>query len=290
MKINRSYDENDEMEAIVIKKQQKIHNCNKCFNIFEKIIVIIVCVLLFCMFEAYIYWIVDTFLKNHRDNTSGYEHLKTTRRRLHFTGWHHHYENPCLSHKYGCCEIYTGDYINNNISNVKTYTFEGYYSAIIKLDEKGTNCPSLLDLVKSHNMEYSNKDSCLKNNNTEKCCYIDIMVDQIKRDKDKFLNDTNYIYYYNKNRYKPLIDDNNNKYYYCPSIKQLMYEKSHNYPCNYRYTNCSSGFVTFVCICMICSLLCLIIQHCRYNCKHNCKKRKIYKQVSNNTKVHCSSV
>jgi len=87
----------------------------------------------------------------------------------------HHYKT-CDDYKYGCCEIYYG--CNNNIS--KSYKISNY--RIIKLNKKGTNCPSLEKLIDMYNNNFDS--NC---NNTHTCCEIDVGCDLSQRKKVNYL-------------------------------------------------------------------------------------------------------
>lgn len=264
--MNNSYDEDDEELKIVIKNKKR----NKCICCYyctcEFIIKMIACILLFIIFELLIYHIVKEYKEYNSDEGFKYleknNSLDSNRRRLGPIFKHH----PCKNYKYGCCSLYTGDYINGSSYNIKEYTFKGNYNKIRKEDEFGSNCPNLISVISKHNEKHGSKNSCLNDPNKNKCCKFDIMTDQIEYHNRSFKHNKNYINHYLNIRYKYLIDyDNGN----CPSVLEMMNEYRNPQYCNERYEDCHMYDMKLMTILFIVILIILFICYIKLQCNLN---------------------
>ena len=77
----------------------------------------------------------------------------------------------------------------------------------VRLDEKGSNCPSYKELIKKYDeyhLKYKNYDYGMKfcNSNIENCCKIDYIYDTLYRLQNSGNNYSEIKHYYDKNRHQ----------------------------------------------------------------------------------------
>lgn len=281
MKMNTSYDEDNEEDRIIISNSNNSNINNKCYHYyfsFECTMKFLYVLLILFIFELLLYYILNEY--NEINNDITYEYINNTNRR----GLISFYKHKCENHNYGCCNIYTGEYnINTESStNIKKYEFTGM-NYLYKKDKYGSNCPNLISIISNHNELYdNNENNCLKQSDKNKCCKFDIMTDQIQRD-NKQKNNTSYINHFLKTRYIYLIDYNNGN---CPSIQELMIEyRDHSY-CNSRYYDCRKMDMIIMNIIFGCCLICLFVLYIKIKCSEN-----KYHDISKTSRVvHIDSV
>jgi hypothetical protein len=269
MEMNRSYDETDESDMIIIQKQKKLdRKCkciDSCINIYVKYTMGVCACLIYILL---IYYIVTSVKDKINHDDKGYKYLEkddTGRRRLVVN--HRHI---CDKYKYGCCSINTGNFVNGTTYNLKEYKFSGI-DHIKKHDKYGNNCPNLILIITIHNEKHASENSCLNDPDyRNKCCKFDIMADQMEKHGGIFKHDKKWINHYLKLRYSYLIDYNNGN---CPSIQELMNEYRNPNSCNPRYTDCHATDMLIISILSLIVLTCIAIYYLREFYIKECKGR-----------------
>lgn len=275
MEMNHSYDENDPTDAIIIKRQQKLNKkckfirceCKTCdFCACEFIVKLMYAILLIFLFEYIIYLIISEVHEQRKHKERGYDYLlKNTSHRQLISSYRKNH--MCINHKYGCCSIYSGEFINDKIIGLQSYEFKNS-DYILKEDEMGSNCPTLHHIINQYNREYMNQHSCLKEPDYQtKCCRYDIMPDQLERHEGIYKQNSSYVNHFMKIRYRYTIDyDHGN----CPSInREFMYYYVNPKNCNPRYHDChANDMITINFICGI-VLFCVVFHCVKNKCREN---------------------
>ena len=237
---------------IKLNKEDKIDKC--CVNlstIGKKCILVSAVILWICIcYFVFRDWIIDDekyegkqYLLRENFNKSGHRQL-----RIYGHSHFHKHVDPCPTHKFGCCELYTGTYVDGNITSLHSDMFQGYNGAIVKKDKLGSNCPTLYQMIHQHNENYMNKHNCLQElNHSDKCCRIDVFADQMEWHDGVFKSNEHYKQHWNNIRYQYLIDYKDTG---CPTAKDFIYERSIHYDCIDKYSkygNCrAEGFQTML--------------------------------------------
>ena len=124
---------------IKLNKEDKIDKCCVYLStIGEKCIAL--SGLLFWLFICYFVF-KDRFIDD--DKYEGKQYLlhenfnKSGHRQLLRYGHARKHVDPCPRHEFGCCELYTGNYVYGNLTSLRSDMFQGYYGGIVKKDKIG---------------------------------------------------------------------------------------------------------------------------------------------------------
>ena len=239
----------NEMEPVVkakfmpikLNKRDKIDKC--CVNLSTIILWICICYFVFRDWNDDDKYEGKKYLLRENFNKSGLRQL-----RMYGHSHFHKHVDPCPTHKFGCCELYTGTYVDGNLTSLHSDMFQGYNGAIVKKDKLGSNCPTLYQMIHQHNENYMNKHNCLQElNHSDKCCRIDVYADQMEWHDGVFKSNEHYKQHWNNIRYQYLIDYKDTG---CPTTKDFIYERSIHYDCIDKYSkygNCrAEGFQTML--------------------------------------------
>ena len=227
---------------IKLNKEDKIDKC--CVNlssIGKKCILVSAVILWFCIcYLVFRDWNIDDdkyegkqYLLRENFNKSGLRQL-----RMYGHSHFHKHVDPCPRHEFGCCELYTGNYVDGNLTSLHSDIFQGYNGGIVKKDKIGSNCPTLYQMIHQHNEQYMNKENCLQElNHSDKCCRIDVYADQMEWNDGVFKSNEHYKQHWNNIRYQYLIDYKDTG---CPTAKDFIYERTTHYGCIDKYSKYKS--------------------------------------------------
>jgi len=260
---------------IKLNKEDKQQKC--CVNlstIGEKCIAISAVILWICIcYFVFKDWFMDD------DKYEGKQYLlhenfnKSGHRQLRVYGHARKHVDPCPRHEFGCCELYTGNYVDGNLTSLHSDMFQGYYEGIVKKDKIGSNCPTLYQMIHQHNEHYMNKHNCLQElNHIEKCCRIDVYADQMEWHDGVFKSNEHYKQHWNKIRYQYLIDYKDTG---CPTAKDFIYERSIHYDCIDKYSkygNCRAEEFQTMLVLIAIAFGILTVCYLKEMCNHSRRK------------------
>jgi len=109
----------------------------------------------------------DHLLKTEDEIINEMKKNETGRRGL--RGFFHHHQKQCSDHRFGCCKIHDICYETDDGIRSESYDLNLHY--IVKEDEQGSNCPTLKDLVTTHNKVYNMNHTASDEEYGD--CYID---------------------------------------------------------------------------------------------------------------------
>ena len=220
----------------------------------------------------------DYLLKTPEDYKN--DNMTTGRRRLnvlHHTNNHH---TTCDDFKYGCCKVYYDCVLDKEHSLVIPITEKISHHNIVKINEEGTNCPTLKTLIMNHNNHYKANHSTT--DSLYGSCMIDTSCDDSMRYRymlgnnpewiaedyiEKQQNTEKYNIKVNRKTLETTLNDHK-----CPSVQSLINEYEYNYPMEYDPNDIY--FEDVLVICFVGGFGCMVfvkIAKCINDCCDSCK-------------------
>jgi len=139
----------------------------------------------------------------------------------------------CSDYEYGCCHIYYSCDISDHNELISDVMTVSPYS-IVQHDERGTNCPRLLDLITGYNNNYPEEEGDHCASSEFGCCEINYSCDIRKRfEYRQSVEETKELWLLdlenNQNRQSLTVAKRDSRGSNCPRIGNIVNKYEHNW-------------------------------------------------------------